>query len=185
MEDKFIIKLFNERSEEAVKVLEDQYGNLCKTIANRIVNNEQDALECVNDMLLVVWNRIPPENPNPLVSYVCKIVKNIALKKSEYLHAEKRNSKYEVALSELEETLSGKGMVEDKILVQELQKAINEFLGSQRQLDRIFFVRRYWFMESISEIADTYGKSDNCVRVHLHRTREKLKQYLSREGLIE
>lgn len=185
MEDKFIIKLLNERSEEAVKVLEEQYGVLCKTIANRIVSNEQDALECVNDALLAVWNRIPPENPNPLVSYVCKIVKNIALKKYEYLHAEKRNSAYEVALSELETTLSGKGMVEEKLLVQELQKAINEFLSRQKKLDRVFFVRRYWFMESISEIATTYGKSDNYVRVHLHRTREKLKQYLNREGLIE
>ena len=84
---------------------------LCKTIANRIVSNEQDALECVNDALLAVWNRKPPENPNPLVSYVCKIVKNIALKKYEYLHAEKRNSAYGVALSELETTLAGKGMM--------------------------------------------------------------------------
>ena len=79
------------------------------------------------------------------------------------MHAEKRNSAYEVALSELETTLSGKGMVEEKLLVQELQKAINEFLSRQKKLDRVFFVRRYWFMESISEIATTYGKSDNYV----------------------
>ena len=185
MNDYCIIKLLNERSEEAIKVLEEQYGALCKTIANRIVSNEQDALECVNDTLFAVWNRIPPENPNPLISYICKIVKNIALKKYEYLHAEKRNSAYEIALSELETTLSGKEMVEENLFVRELQKAINEFLGRQRQIDRMFFVRRYWFMESIPEIAVTYGKSDNYVRVHLHRTREKLKQYLNREGLIE
>lgn len=185
MEDQLIIELFQARSEEAIKALEDKYGVLCKTVANRIVNNEQDALECVNDAWLAVWGKIPPEKPNPLISYVCKIVKNIALKKYEYLHAEKRNSAYEVALSELETTLSGKGMVEDKLLVQELQKAINEFLGRQKKLDRLFFVKRYWFTESISEIANTYGKSDNYVRVHLHRTRERLKQYLNREGLIE
>lgn len=185
MEDQLIIELFNTRSEEAVKSLEDKYGALCKAIAYRIVNNEQDALECVNDALFAVWNRIPPENPNPLISYVCKIVKNIALKKYEYLHAEKRNSAYEVALSELEATISTKGMIDDKLLVKELQKAINKFLERQKKLDRIFFVRRYWFTDSISEIADTYGKSENYVRVHLHRTREKLKQYLNREGLIE
>lgn len=185
MKDQLIIELFNVRSEEAIKALEDKYGALCKAVANRIVNNEQDALECVNDAMFAVWNRIPPENPNPLVSYVCKIVKNIALKRCEYLHAEKRNSAYEIALSELEITLSGKEMVEDKLLARELQKAINEFLGGQKKLDRLFFIRRYWFAESISEIATTYGKSDNYVRVHLYRTREKLKQYLNREGLIE
>lgn len=185
MEDQLIIELFNVRSEEAIEALEDKYGTLCQTVANRIVNNEQDALECVNDALLAVWSRIPPENPNPLVSYVCKIVKNIALKKYEYLHAEKRNAAYEIALSELETTLSGKEMVEDNLLVRELQKAINEFLGRQKKLDRMFFVRRYWFAEPISEIAATYGKSDNYVSVHLHRIREKLKQYLRREGLIE
>ena len=76
-------------------------------------------------------------------------------------------------------------MIDDKLLVKELQKAINKFLERQKKLDRIFFVRRYWFTDSISEIADTYGKSENYVRVHLHRTREKLKQYLNREGLIE
>ena len=101
------------------------------------------------------------------------------------MHAEKRNSAYEIALSELETTFSGKEMVEDKLLARELQKAINEFLGGQKKLDRLFFIRRYWFAESISEIATTYGKSDNYVRVHLYRTREKLKQYLNREGLIE
>lgn len=185
MEDQLIIKLFNERSEEAVKALEQQYGALCKTIANRIVNNEQDALECVNDALFAVWNRIPPENPEPLVSYVCKIVKNIALKKYQHLHADKRNSVYDVALSELEATLSGREKVEDELLVSELQKAINEFLRRQKKLDRIFFVRRYWYTESISEIAVTYGKSENYVRVHLHRIRERLKQYLRKEGLIE
>ena len=71
MEDQLIIELFNVRSEEAIKALEDKQGALCKAVANRIVNNEQDALECVNDAMFAVWNRIPPVNPNPLVSYVC------------------------------------------------------------------------------------------------------------------
>lgn len=184
MEDQLIIQLFQERSEEAIKALDEKYGSLCKVIANRIVHNEQDALECVNDTLYVVWNQIPPENPRSLISYVCRIAKNQALKKWEYLNAEKRNSTYDVALCELEATLCSTKFVEDELLVQELQKEINVFLARQKKLDRIFFVKRYWFSESISEIASTYGKSNNYVTVHLHRTREKLKHYMLKKGLI-
>ncbi len=184
MEDHLIIELFHKRSEEAIKVLDEKYGALCKTIANRIVNNEQDALECVNDTLFSVWNRIPPENPDPLISYVCRIAKNIALKKYEYLHAGKRNSDMQITLNELETVFSSGEKPEDELLVKELQNAINEFLREQKRMDRLFFVRRYWFMESIPEIAMSYGKSDNYVRVHLHRTREKMKKYLRKEGLV-
>ena len=185
MEDQLIIKLFQKRSEEAIQALEEKYGSLCTMVAKRIVKDDQDARECLNDTLFVVWNRIPPENPNPLISYVCRVAKNIALKKYEYLHAEKRNAEYEIALGELESSLSGNELVENELLAQELRVAINEFLKRQKTSDRVFFVRRYWFSESISEIAATYGKSNNYVTVHLHRTREKLKQYLVKEGLIE
>lgn len=184
MEDQRIIKLFHERSEEAIKALDEKYGTLCKLVANRIVDNEQDALECLNDTLYAVWNRIPPEHPASLISYVCRIAKNQALKKREYLYAEKRNSTYDVALDELEATLCSLESVEHELLAQELQTAINTFLEKQKKCDRIFFVKRYWFAESISEIAATYGKSNNYVTVHLHRTREKLKRYLMKKGLI-
>ncbi len=185
MEDQKIIKLFNERSEKAIKVVEEKYGLLCKKVAERVVNNEQDALECVNDMLFAVWNKIPPENPDPLVAYVCRVTKNIALKRYEYLSADKRNSSYEIAIDELENFLKGNEQIEDEILTKELQEEINIFLEKQKKLDRIFFVRRYWFAESIYEIAASYGKSNNYVTVHLHRMRENLKRYLMKEGLIQ
>lgn len=184
MEDQLIIELFHERSEEGIKALEEKYGPLCKLVANRIVNNEEDARECVNDTLYAVWNRIPPENPASLISYVCRIAKNQALKKRDYLNAGKRNTGYDVALDELEATLCNSESVEHELLAQELRQAINSFLEKQKKMDRIFFVKRYWFADSISEIAATYGKSNNYVTVHLHRTREKLKQYLSKKGLI-
>ena len=184
MEDPLIIELFQKRSEEAIKALDEKYGALCKNVANRIVNNEQDAMECVNDTLYAVWNQIPPDSPVSLISYVCRIARNQALKRQEYFHAEKRNSTYDIALNELENTLCSSKFVEEELLQQELQKEINIFLGRQKKLDRIFFVKRYWFSESISEIASTYGKSNNYVTVHLHRTREKLKQYLIKRGLI-
>ncbi|MCI8307725.1 MAG: sigma-70 family RNA polymerase sigma factor [Lachnospiraceae bacterium] len=184
MEDRIIIKLFFERSEEAVKALEEKYGALCKYVANKIVNNEQDALECVNDTMLAVWNRIPPENPEPLVAYVCRIAKNNALKKYEYSNAAKRKSSYDIALEELEQTLCSDNTVEDEVLIHELTETINTFLGEQKELDRIFFVKRYWFSESVSDIALQSGKSTNYVTVHLHRMRTKLKKYLRMRGLM-
>lgn len=185
MEDQLIIQLFFERSQEAITAVEGKYGVLCKTIASRILKNEQDAEECVNDTLLAAWNNIPPENPDPLISYICKITRNLALKRYTQNTAQKRNHFYDVTLDELGDTLAGTCSVEKEYMAEELKKAMNHFLSKQKKMDCIFFVKRYWFMESISEIAECYGKSNNYVTVHLHRTREKLKKYLTKEGLIQ
>ena len=90
MEDQLIIQLFNGRSEDALRELEKKYGTLCKMIGNRVLNNEQDVMECFNDMLLAIWNQIPPDCPDSLVAYVCKIIKNLSLKKVDYNTAKKR-----------------------------------------------------------------------------------------------
>lgn len=185
MEDQLIIKLLEERSEEAIKALEKKYGLLCKKVAMNVVNDEQDAKECINDTWLAVWDKIPPEKPDSLIAYVCKVAKNLALKKWEYNSASKRCTLHTVAIDELENTLQGKDMVEDHIVANELKVAMNTFLDRQKGIDRVIFVRRYWLGDSISEIASRYGKSNNYVTVHLHRVRAKLKQYLEKEGLIK
>ena len=185
MEDQLIIQKFCERQEQAIQDLSDKYGMLCQTIANRILSNRQDAEECVNDTLLVAWNTIPPEHPNPLSAYVCRITRNLSLKKYYANTAQKRNHYYDLVIDELEESLIGNESVEDEILTKELQDAMNEFLSECRQCDRIIFVKRYWFFESIPEIAEGIGKSKNYVNVHLHRTRKKLENYLKMKGLIE
>lgn len=184
MDDEMIIHLFVERSESAIFELSEKYGKLCKMLANNILKNEQDVEECINDVYLAIWNRIPPERPNPLSAYLCRITRNISLKRYHANTAQKRNSFYDVILEEVEECLESKGGVEDQILEQELTSQVNEFLGTLKTQDRKIFIQRYWFCKPIPEIAMGYGVSDNYIRVHLHRTRRKLKKYLEMEGLL-
>lgn len=185
MEDHLIIQKFYDRQEQAVRDLSDKYGTLCQTIANRILGNKQDAEECVNDALLAAWNTIPPERPDPLSTYICRLTRNISLNKYHANTAQKRNHYYDLLLDELEESLAGNESVEDEILARELKHAINEFLAGLKQSDRIIFIKRYWFCDTITGIADSLGKSKNYVNVHLHRIRKKLETYLETRGLIE
>ena len=185
MEDQLIIQRFCERQEQAIQDLADKYGALCQTVANRILGNSQDAEECVNDTLLAAWNTIPPEHPNPLSSYVCRITRNISLKKYYANTAQKRNHSSDLVIGELEEFLAGKESVEDEILTKELKDAINCFLSECKPHDRIIFIKRYWFIESLDEIAGELGKSNNYVAVHLYRTRKRLEKYLQTKGLME
>lgn len=185
MEDQQIIQKFYERQEQALKDLSNKYGTLCQAIANRILSNQQDAEECVNDALLVAWNTIPPEHPDPLSAYICRITRNISLKKYHANTAQKRNHYYDVLLDELQESLAGKESVEDEILAKELEHAINGFLSECKQVDRIIFIKRYYFFEPVASIADSVGKSKNYITVHLHRVRKKLENDLKTKGLIE
>lgn len=184
MEDQQIIKELYERSEEAIRLLDEKYGKLCRGIAIRILDNEQDAQECVNDAFLAVWNTVPPENPQPLSAYIGKISKNIAIKKYHANTAKKRNTHYDLVLDELGESLAGSGSVEGEIVAKELAEAINDFLSQLKKTDRMIFVKRYWFLESVSGIAGSIGKSNNYVTVHLYRSRKKLEAYLRMKGLI-
>ena len=185
MEDQLIIKLFFERSEDAIRELNLKYGKICKRLANKFLHNEQDAEECINDAYLAVWNTIPPQNPNPFSAYVFRIVKNTALKKYRANTAQKRNNYYDVILEEVDEFLAVNETVESEILAKEIGNRINVFLGRIKDRDRIMFVQRYWFCYSVEEIAKTLGVSKNYVTVHLYRTREKLRDYLKSEGFYD
>ena len=182
MDDQKIINLFYERSEQAIKELSKKYGGLCHTIAKNILNNEADAEECVNDAYLGAWNTIPPQSPSPLLSYIIKIVRNLAIKKYHSNCALKRNSHYDIALSELEECIPSSYSVEDEIDAKILTQHLNEFLGSLDKTNRIIFVRRYWYADSISKIANAFQMSDHTITMRLSRTREKLRNFLLKEG---
>lgn len=184
MEDQLIIKKFCERSEDAIRLLDEKYGRLCSGIAFRILNSEQDAEECVNDAFFAVWNTVPPENPDPLSAYISKISRNIAIKKYHANTAKKRNTHYDLVLEELEDCIAGSQTVEGEIMAKELAKAMNAFLSRLKKGDRMIFLKRYWFLESVSDIAESMGRSNNYVTVHLHRSRKKLEAYLREEGLI-
>ena len=114
VDDREIIELFFERSEQAIVELSHKYGSVCSKVAFNILNNNQDTEECVNDAYLGAWNTIPPQNPNPLLSYVCRIVRNLAIKKYHANTAAKRNSIYDVALDELENCFHSSASVEDE-----------------------------------------------------------------------
>ena len=185
MEEQMIIKLLFERSEVAIHELSLEYGKTCKRLAFKILSNQQDVEECINDAYLAVWNSIPPKKPNPLAAYIYRIVKNIALKKYRTNTAQKRNQYYDVILEEVDEFLSVNETVESEILAKEISNKINIFLGTLKEKDRVIFVQRYWLCYSIEEIATNSGASKNYVTVHLHRTREKLKDYLKEEGYYD
>lgn len=183
MDDNTIIKLFYERSEQAIIELSQKYGTVCNHIADHILNNKLDAEECVNEAYLGAWNTIPPQNPNPLLSYVCRIVRNLAIKKYHANTAKKRNSIYDVAFDELENCFSSVESVEEKQDAKELSKSINDFLAALDQENRILFVRRYWYADSVSELAERFCISNHTVSVRLFRIREKLKKHLEKEGI--
>ena len=183
LDDRKIIELFFERSEQAIIELSNKYGSVCSKVAFNILNNKQDAEECVNDAYLGAWNTIPPQNPNPLVSYVCRIVRNLAIKKYHSNTAAKRNSIYDLALDELENCFPSSVSVEDEFNAKETARAIDDFLETLDSDNRILFVRRYWHADSIDEIAKLFKTSNHNISVRLSRTREKLKKYLIKEGV--
>ncbi len=183
MHDEKIIELFCERSEQAITELSNQYGPLCMKIAFHILNNPQDAEECVNDAYLGIWNTIPPQHPNPLISYVCRIVRNVSLKKYHANTAAKRNSIYDVALDELENCFSSAESVEDAFDANETARLIDSFLEKLDKENRIMFVRRYWYADSVDDLAELFQTSRHNIYVRLSRTRAKLKKYLVQKGV--
>lgn len=182
LDDSKIIELFYERSEQAIIELSKKYGSVCSKVAFNILNNIQDTEECVNDAYLAAWNTIPPQNPNPLVSYVCRIVRNLAIKKYHKNTAAKRNSIYDVSLDELENCFSGLNTIEDECNLKMLSEAIDNFLNNLDTENRVIFVRRYWFADSISDIAEKMSMSNHNVTVRLFRIRKNLKNHLKKEG---
>ena len=177
-EDEKIIELFFERSEQAIRELDIKYGKVCYKLSYNILSSRQDAEECVNDAYLGTWNAIPPAKPNPLLTYLCKIVRNISLKLYYRSKAAKRNSIYEVAMQELEAYLSDPNTVEAEIEARELARIIERFLDTLTEENRVIFMRRYWFSDTYAEVAQRVGLTEKNVSVRLTRIRRKMKQYL-------
>ena len=185
MEDEKIIKLFFERSEQAIKELDNKYRRILHSVSFNILNNRLDAEECINDAYLETWNSIPPAKPNPLLAFVCKIVRNVSLKRYERNTAAKRNSIYDVAMEELEDCLACPNIVEEEIAAGELTKMIEAFLDSLSKENRVIFLRRYWFSDPYADIAARVGLTEKNVSVRLTRIRKELREYLlEREVLI-
>ena len=184
LEDSKIISLFFERSEQAISELDKAYGSAVKKTASNILHNRQDVEECVNDTYLGCWNSIPPHRPNPLISFVCIIARNLAVSKLRSETAAKRNHDYEVILDELEEIIPSTVDVEADYIAKELASAVDRFLFELDYDDRFMFIRRYWYADSVKDIAAAMHSRENRISVRLFRLREKLRIHLKKEGFF-
>lgn len=184
MDDERIITMFFQRSEQAIGELDAKYGHTCRSVAFNILNDHQDAEECVNDSYLGVWNTIPPTRPERLLAFVCKIVRNLSLKRHAHNTAAKRNSRYDVSLEEMGACLRSAKRVEDEIAEQELTEMIEAFLDTLSVENRVIFLRRYWFSDTYAQIAKRVSLSEKNVSVRLTRIRKELRGYLVERGII-
>ena len=181
MEDKKIIQLLFERAESAIAELRARFGRQLYRIAHNILENHQDAEESTNDTYLALWNAIPPASPDPLAPYVYRTGRNTALKRLQKETAQKRDRRYDVSLEELNDCLPG-GDVEQMIDARELGRTMDRFLSTITKENRYIFVRRYWYGDSVGDIAKDMKMQENAVYVRLNRIRNGLKEYLVKEG---
>ena len=184
MEDSKIISLFFERSEQAIEELDRKHGPAVKRTAANILQDRLDVEECVSDTYLRTWNSIPPQAPNPLASYVCRIAHNLAIDRYHTNTAQKRSGTYDLVLDEMEECIPSGMSVETELEAKELGASINRFLAALSKEDRFLFVRRYWYADPVRDLAAMTHSSPNRISVRLFRLREKLRKSLMKEGLL-
>lgn len=182
--DEELLARFNARSEEAISGTAERYGRSLQALALHILNNSADAEESVNDTYLAAWNAIPPEQPKPLGAYLHRITRNLAVARYHKNTAQKRNSSYDVALDELEGCLAAPEGVEETVSARELTRVLNRFLGELDRPRRTLFVRRYWYGDSVEELAQRLRCRPNTVSARLLRLRERLRKELEKEGFF-
>lgn len=182
MTDNEIIELYWQRSEEAIFHTMCEYGGYLIKLTMNILHIREEAEECVNESYLSAWNQIPPDRPAKLLPYLGRIARCLALNRYDYLNAQKRGTDFTLQLSELEDCLSSGDTTQQHVDNQALSQAISAFLKSQDIESRNMFIRRYWYSNSVKEIAKRYGVRESKVKSQLFRLRGRLKQYLIEEG---
>ena len=183
MDDAKIVQLYWDRNEQAIPATADKYGRYCTSIANNILGNNEDAEECVNDTYLNAWNSMPPHRPRILSTFLGKITRNLSFNRYRRNTANKRGGgELPVVLEELSDLVSGKDDVGQAFDQKELTKAIDTFLDRLSPKKRSIFVSRYWYTDSISEIAVRHGMNDGAISMTLNRLRLKLHNYLLERG---
>lgn len=183
MDDAKIVQLYWDRDEQAIPATSEKYGNYCTSIAKNILGNKEDAEECVNDTCLHAWNSMPPHRPSILSTFLGKITRNLSFNRYKHNTADKRGGgELPAVLDELSDLVSGNDDVEQEFNTKELVKAIDTFLDTLSPEKRSIFVCRYWYTDSISEIAVRYGMKEGAVSMTLNRLRQKLHNYLLERG---
>ncbi len=185
MTDGEIVELYWKRNEQAIKESSQKYGAYCFSIANNILANCQDSEECVNDTWLRAWNAIPPQYPHHLSAFFAKITRNLSVNRYKLKATKKRGKdNVTVALEELEECTASSENVEKEFFQNEISDSISHFLYTLSKRDCNIFIRRYFYVQSIEEIAGHYHMKEAHVLVNLSRTRKKLRAHLQKEDYI-
>lgn len=182
MTDHEIVDLYWRRSEEAISRTMERYGGYLLKLAMNILHLREDAEECVNETYLSAWNQMPPDRPRKLLPYLGRIARCLALNRYDYIKAQKRGADFTLQLSELEECLSAPDSTLSGYEEKALADAISAFLRGLDEESRNMFIRRYWYSDSIGEIARRYHVRESKVKSQLFRVRGRLKQYLREEG---
>lgn len=184
MEDKAIIELFWARSQQAIAETADKYGQRLHQLSMNILHNHEDAQECINDTYHVAWNTLPPEKPDFFFAYLARITRNFSFGRYDYNHAKKRSADIVALSRELENCVPASNELEKKADSEEIGKALNAFLREQSEQMRRVFIQRYWYTQSISDIAKDCRISESKVKSMLFRMRGKLKIHLEKEGIV-
>ena len=185
MTDQRIIELLWERNEAALSEIQHKYGAYCYGLAYNILGSSPDAEECVNDTYLGVWNSIPPERPDNFCAYIGKIARNLSLKSLRSRTAQKRGGTDALlSLDELLDCIPDKQTIDDTVDAHQLASQISAFLHDLPHTEQIVFVRRYWYCQSVKEIAHDFGFTQSKVKMLLLRTRQKLLHHLTEKGVF-
>ena len=182
MEDRKIVELFWLRDESAISETKQKYSRMLNSIAFSMLKNKSDAEECENDTYLAAWNSMPENRPEYLSAYLGRIIKNISVRKIRQRTALKRDSGYLECIDELSD-ISSIESTESAFDEKELARHISDFLRSTDEEKRLIFIRRYWYCDSISDIARSFYMSESKVKTTLSRIRQKLKEYLNFQGV--
>ncbi len=183
MEDVKIIELYFERNQNALVETQKKYGNLLFSIARNILKNNEDSEEIVNDTYNKSWEKIPPDKPNVFAAYLGRITRNLSINLYNKKRAKIRYDKGDVMLSEISEFISSGEDVEKESSSKEISKAINDWLETLIKDDRVLFVKRYWFCQTLEELANECNCTVNSLSGRLYRLRNKLKTHLLKEGI--
>ena len=185
MDDSKIIELYFDRNENAINETRNKYGNYFFAIANAILHNRQDSEETINDTYLAAWNSIPPHHPENLKTFIGKICRRLSINRYRAENAQKRGGgQVQLSFDELEECIGDEHSFKEALEEKMLAEMIDEFLLSVKESERKVFVCRYYYFDSIEEIAKRFGFTAGKTKMMLKRTRDKLKDYLLKEGVL-
>lgn len=184
MEDEKIIELYWQRDEEALRQTNQKYGSFCYYVAHNILKDDEDSKECVNDTWFKTWTVIPPKRPEYFQAFLGKITRNLSLDRYRKNHASKRGGgSMDVIYEELKECIADRTCEEARTDTIAITDALGKFLKEISKDARIIFVRRYWYADSVAQIAERYGMSESKVKSSLMRSRNRLKAFLEKEGI--